>query len=504
MALLGAPLVLLGSSDTPFAFLAGLVPLWAAGIAIYGLAQIILAVLPAAGRARLLSGRLPWWSVAVSLLTVAVVVQWTRVVSGSAVSFWARQRLNDDPARTRLTLFGDPCGAITALHDPATPLGGVASALRGSLVTFPETLLGSVAELVPFVVLVGMIGVLGAAGTAGTLVTPTAAETPAHPSEPPHWVRSSLIFLFAAFVVGYGGTLLGFRFPIQFALAWLLLVLTLRRNLLGPDSAESGAQAIAERPHAHAFRIKGALAEVQAAAVRSATYKAWLPSATDAKPNRVAQWQLASRPVSLSPRDLALALGPRENWWGNGLLALKRGAVLAIVPVAFYLYVLVTTQMGQYVSERAQFGAIALVIGVASEVAFWLVAAFVLGSLYPLLRGDNGPTKGLVLAAIFLGSYIPALLLSGLEDAPWLVRAFQLALFLVALGVWLDLETLRAGNVYWRYIFPLYQIRSVQGVARYIAPILPIIVIVLRQLQSGEATAAIESILEVLGKEFPE
>jgi hypothetical protein len=145
------------------------------------------------------------------------------------------------------------------------------------------------------------------------------------------------------------------------------------------------------------------------------------------------------------------------------------------------------------------------------EVEFWLVAAFILGALYPYLRGRNGVAKGVTLAA----TYIIARGVSRLLEA-WIgqertapitavlsVRAWLLLLFLVVVGLLLDGWTLRRHGHPWADLYDLYQLRSVRGVALYLSPLLIAVVGIVQQVEAGQAQEALTEIIKTLPQTIP-
>jgi len=185
------------------------------------------------------------------------------------------------------------------------------------------------------------------------------------------------------------------------------------------------------------------------------------------------------------------------------VLALRRGACLATLPVAYFLYVLLSGQLEHILTKNAQFGAMVLFTGLAYELAFWLSAAFALGSLYPYLWGTNGPLKGAVLASVYAGSHaVAALLLGRAGNYLWEVRSFQLLLYLGLLGVWLDYVTLQDKQISGRSLFEYYHIGKAKIVVGYLSPLLITLGVVIRQLYSGETRDAVNQIVTVLSQQI--
>jgi hypothetical protein len=86
----------------------------------------------------------------------------------------------------------------------------------------------------------------------------------------------------------------------------------------------------------------------------------------------------------------------------------------------------------------------------------------------------------------------------GAEGLPPAFRWFELLLYLTALGILLDLRTLRTQRLYWGHLLDFYRLRGVRGLP---SPALPIALSVLaigQQLLSGAATQALGEAVKVL------
>ena len=116
----------------------------------------------------------------------------------------------------------------------------------------------------------------------------------------------------------------------------------------------------------------------------------------------------------------------------------------AIVPVVYYLWVFFS-RFGETLRLDAGFRPLGAFDGLAGELALWLVAATVFGALFSRLPGPNGIVKALPLWGVYLVATLTAVVVAHQRyDPQWTFRAFELLLFLVALGVAVDWETLRA------------------------------------------------------------
>jgi hypothetical protein len=331
--------------------------------------------------------------------------------------------------------------------------------------------------------MIDILVLLGLAGFWGVL-RGTGAESPT-PFWRDHerWVEIVLAGLFAALVIGYGGQLLGFRAPVAFALGGFFLLLTLTRETESTSSAIDRANGGSKdgRPLVAAHRgqlLRRALARVglkQPPPVNDFTPPLKLPSERAAG-------------------SMALSIGPEGNWWQNGLEAWRLGVWLAGLPVAYFIYVFLSTGAGGW-SWSAPFATAGLVSAFVFEVAFWLVAAFTFGCLFPYLRGQNGLIKGVALAAVYIAAHAAAALLGIPGNALWQVRSFQLLLFLILLGAWLDFRSLETCGYSWRELIALYELPRTTTLIRQGLPLVIALAGVLVQLYSHQTQAATESLL---------
>ncbi|HLO28149.1 MAG TPA: DUF6185 family protein, partial [Anaerolineales bacterium] len=199
-------------------------------------------------------------------------------------------------------------------------------------------------------------------------------------------------------------------------------------------------------------------------------------------------------PDFVSPRDLALSLGPAENWWQNGLLAAKFGLILSILPVGYFLYVLIVFR-AKIILSTGSFGVIYLFKDLLFEIAFWLVAAFIMGMLYPYLRGRNGVIKGAFLGGVYGLVAAATVLLQTILNlgtrTNWLFPTLQLLLFWIILGVLLDRSTLNKYGLYWREIIDLYNLQDTRVLLGYLSPLALSLLGLAQQIISGAASASI-------------
>jgi hypothetical protein len=179
-----------------------------------------------------------------------------------------------------------------------------------------------------------------------------------------------------------------------------------------------------------------------------------------------------------------LALGPLGNWHANGVVGMRVGAVFAVAPMAYYLATVVQQDGARVLWAR--YGLMSLLGSLAAEWAFWVVAAFLLGTLLPRLPGRLGALSGLVLAALIS---VPGALVGWIgdsHDTGWPLRALELAVFLTLVGLALDRETLRRARLPTRTLLELYRADDLRWALAYAASAVAAIAVFAQQLISGE------------------
>lgn len=212
-------------------------------------------------------------------------------------------------------------------------------------------------------------------------------------------------------------------------------------------------------------------------------------------------------PDFISPKDLALSLGPRENWWQNGVLAARFGLVLSILPVGYHIYVLLLSR-AKIILSSGTFGVTYIFNDVLFEIAFWLVAAFSMGMLYPYLWGRNGVMKGAFLAGIYgMVIGVVALLQIWVDQGvrtSWIFSTLQLLLFWTVLGVLMDWSSLKNCNLYWREIIDLYNLQDTRVLVGYLSPLALSVLGIVQQVVSGAASnSIITEVIKSLGNALP-
>ena len=400
------------------------------------------------------------------------------IVLGAILIQWVAVLYSQQPLPARMQLEADPLLHLRQVY---------ADEMQVHVAGYLNAFLIQALNLLPLLGLAGLIGMLSAAAL---------REVAMHQSADLTWIERVLRFLFAAFVIGYGGSVLGLRAPVAFLIGLVLLPLawsTRGNTSLNPTDAEPAAvnrdpptarpPTPGERRMTHARR---AAAVAAVSAKRDATVKH--PATNGQTPQQSITGDYADQ--ATCPET------PVAEWWMRGALATRLGSGLAIAPVAFFVYLFVTdSRTGPWTSE-SPFAMASFVTTIAYEVAFWLVAAFVFGCMLPYLRGDNGLIKGLVLAAIYVGANATAAIVGVSGDALWRVRSFQLVLFLILLGVWIDRLSLPAEKQSWQGLWEHYDLGNATAWVKHVLPLTSALAAVAIQLLHNNTQDAITDLIQ--------
>lgn len=330
----------------------------------------------------------------------------------------------------------------------------------------------------------------------GCALTLLAHMSPRHRALPKDAHAFNIVgVLFAGFVVGTGGVRASLVLPAGFLLA--LLSIAPVRRLLKPRSnavehlpaATSQLRELAranERFRRHQRLLDREWQSGQRTGVEYTAAKRNLDSE-----RRVAT-TTAGDPDLESARQRALAPGPEGRWWGNACSAARAGALLAVLPVGFYIAVLVVR--GVEHEGRGFTFAYGVAIGVTHEIVFWIVAALCLGALLAVLPRGTGPEKGVILTAAFVALAGVGKALAPVEDRVGLAfRSVELLLFLTILGARLDKSALGVG---WRELGGIYRLGELRPAIAYLATLAGSVIAIGQQIYSGDASQAIQETIE--------
>ncbi|QEU90875.1 DUF6185 family protein [Streptomyces kanamyceticus] len=171
-------------------------------------------------------------------------------------------------------------------------------------------------------------------------------------------------------------------------------------------------------------------------------------------------------PSDVSVVDVALAMGPRDTWWGNGCRAALIACLFGLPASAVVVWSGWIRGDNWRGSAYYGFGLPDMVSGFVTWQTCWAGAGFVLGALWRCLPGRRGPVKALMVAAAFalpagvdaLGNF---LMDQGYGDIG--LEVLTMLLVLTLTGIALDLDVFQGERRFWQSRFGLllsiYQMR---------------------------------------------
>ena len=322
-------------------------------------------------------------------------------------------------------------------------------------------------------------------------------------------------FLFAACTVGVNGTYRGISFPLAFVVS-LVAVLAVchepeavSRDLVaacadhatrvGREEYQLAVLRADRNSSLYHRRGDEVVKKYETGSLSSPAYlieRIFRPRVERIDPVRKAPALPAGAPMSA--QELAVLLGPRADWWRNGLYALWLGSILAVPVVVYdgYLYYANGILAGAHTSRS---GVFELINYVLSEASTWLGSAFVLGSMWSLLPSRRGFYKGFVLGLIAVGAALADWAVSLLvgQSAFYNLTSWPVLVvgYFVILGVIIDVSTLKkVERERWEFIDYL-RLRDTRWIATYGATLFIVGSTILHQIQAGEPLTALPSSL---------
>jgi len=198
-----------------------------------------------------------------------------------------------------------------------------------------------------------------------------------------------------------------------------------RPRLLRQFASWSGAQSLRD---AH----EPLLRQVATGEVNPGEYRE-RKRAIDEQIERLEAEAMASQ--DLSARDVALAIGPCDDDWSNGLWGAGQGLVLAGPPLFLY------TAAAVWQGSRDWWSLLPLwlLVQIAATVGVWWISGFFFGYFFTRIRGRSGLVKGTLVGLAMVLCLLPVWLATAgspvyvLID---LVRASGIVLFFAVLGFW--------------------------------------------------------------------
>ena len=140
---------------------------------------------------------------------------------------------------------------------------------------------------------------------------------------------------------------------------------------------------------------------------------------------------------SSSPSSRLHTSLPKVDPTDNAILAVKIGATLAVIPVAYFAYTTITS-LPKTLQQPGP-GMIFVVASIIGQLAGWILIGVVFAGLAPRLRGGVGPVRALVVSATWFVAAFIIHIVDNWTHQPsprsWSFFGLELLLFLVAFSV---------------------------------------------------------------------
>ena len=195
---------------------------------------------------------------------------------------------------------------------------------------------------------------------------------------------------------------------------------------------------------------------------------------------------------------IVLSCGPSRWWVNNGLHAVKCGAVIAIVPVTYFVVAAISHSSGFFAND-----AVAAVLGGATgQATLYLVIAWTFGALYRVLPFSIGPYKALLLAFIWwisIGAVEIVNTVAGFEvPRVWVFPGIEITIYVLLLSVVYDAATIKqVGGHDWKTLSQAYGWSKFQhgGFVPVASSVTLAVIAVSQQLLSGSASQFVTAVL---------
>ncbi|WP_307031584.1 DUF6185 family protein [Streptomyces canus] len=204
-------------------------------------------------------------------------------------------------------------------------------------------------------------------------------------------------------------------------------------------------------------------------------------------------------PHSVGPVELALAWGPRAQWWENACRAALFAALIAVPAglVQFWVDHVRGSVWSDKFLDRFGFADAAMSL-IAMEV-IWAGAGFVLGALWRELPGRRGPTRAFWLSLVYAAPVLVHWVGIRFVDQPFGTWAFNLSLTLLVLtltGVAMDIDTFRREAHYWPtkagLLLSVYQWRTASIQVAFLVGQIVALVTIWQQMKGADPMILIE------------
>jgi hypothetical protein len=171
-------------------------------------------------------------------------------------------------------------------------------------------------------------------------------------------------------------------------------------------------------------------------------------------------------PAHVSVVDVALALGPRDDWWGNGTRAARFALVPGVPAAVFNTWTEGIRGEGWRNTQTDVLGMPGLLSTFLSWTVTFATAGFVIGALWRVLPGRRGAVKALPVAgALALPVGVEALVRwftgESAADVPLHIAMMLFVLTITAIAI--DFDTFGSERRYWQsrlgLLLSVYQMR---------------------------------------------
>jgi hypothetical protein len=367
------------------------------------------------------------------------------------------------------------------------------------------------------------------AAIAAVIFTLCCVGRDARRTRPSEWEYRALGLLFSAIVVKTGSWYVGFTFPIDFIIAFiivayapswvtrfnqlekihvgnssgntrktlldvlpklenprsLLVTLQTRMDVLRDrarslDSDLSSGKMQVDEHSVQRKKIEFSLSDCQVIQESNMTRKVFTNGSIKS----------LKLPQDVRPADGALAIGPCSDWLENGVLGAKFVVWPSLLVTAFFCYVHIGD--GIFSPANSYLGTLRLLSYAVWQFGFWVAAAFVLGCLWTTLPGRLGPIKGLALGIGFALPFVVNFALGWIlhqKLLPGALLHFMLILLeLLAVGLAMDWFTLRKADplriINWQSLAALYGVRRLVPILATVVPLLTALIGIYLEIKS--------------------
>ncbi|WP_404200364.1 DUF6185 family protein [Streptomyces tauricus] len=204
-------------------------------------------------------------------------------------------------------------------------------------------------------------------------------------------------------------------------------------------------------------------------------------------------------PDSVGPVELALAWGPRAQWWENACRAALFAAVIAVPATVVQVWVDHIRDSLWEDKFLSRFGLAETVLAFVSQELIWAGVGFVLGALWRELPGRRGPVRAFWLAFVYAAPVLVHWAGVRTFDQAFGTWAFNLSLTLLVLtltGVVMDIDTFRREGHYWPtkagLLLSVYQWRTASFQVAFLVGQIVALVTIWQQMKGADPMVLIE------------